>query len=54
MKLSPAEVTVSEVASKFPVFHEIGNVITIFKRAHHLSLCWARWISSTPLQLVSV
>jgi hypothetical protein len=39
MKLSPTEVTVSEVSSKFPVFHEIGNVITIFKRAHHLSLC---------------
>jgi len=33
MKLISAEATVSEVLHKFPELHEIGNVITIFKRA---------------------
>jgi len=39
MKLISAEVTVFEVPHKFPVLHEIGNVITIFKRARHISVC---------------
>ena len=39
MKLSPsAEVTVSETLNKFPVFHEIGNVFAMSKRARQLSL----------------
>lgn len=39
MKLSPfAEVTVSETLIKFPVFHEIGNVFAMPKRAPQLCL----------------
>jgi hypothetical protein len=33
---------------KFSVFYAIQRFITVFTRAHHLSISWPRWILSPP------
>ena len=37
--------------SKYPEVYEAWRFITVFTRAHHLSVSWARSIQSTPLNL---
>jgi hypothetical protein len=37
-----------------PRFYETRSLITLFTRAIHLSLSWARWIQSMPLHPISL
>jgi hypothetical protein len=39
---------------KFPTFYVTGSFITVFTRARHLSLSWARWIHSISPRPVSL
>jgi hypothetical protein len=40
--------TVAQPPKKFPEICGTRRFITVFTRALHWSLCWARWILSTP------
>jgi hypothetical protein len=35
------------MAQKFPTFHGLRSVITVFTKSHHWFLSWTRWINST-------
>jgi hypothetical protein len=39
---------VTQLVKKFPAHYGSRRFITIFTRARHWSLTWARWIQSTP------
>jgi len=54
LNLSPAELTVSEVANNFPVLHEIGKRYYHFQKSPPLVPMLNQMNSSTLLQLVSV
>jgi hypothetical protein len=45
---------VTHLLKKFPEFYVCWRFITMFTRAHHWSLFWARWTQSTPLHPISV
>jgi hypothetical protein len=48
------KLTVTQLVKKFPTFYGMKRFITVFTRAHHWSLFWARWIQSTPSHPVSL
>jgi hypothetical protein len=48
------KVTNAQLLKKFLAFFETRNFITVFTRAHHWYLSWARWIQSTPSQSISL
>jgi len=39
---------------KFPTFYGTRRFITVFTRAGHSSLFWAKWIQSTTFHLISL
>jgi hypothetical protein len=39
---------VPRLVTKFPTFYRTRRFISVFTRARHLSLSWARWIQSPP------
>jgi hypothetical protein len=41
------KLTVPKLVKKYPTIKEIQRLITVFTRAHHLSLHQARWVQST-------
>jgi hypothetical protein len=43
---------VTQLFKKFPEFYRIQRLITVFTRACHWSLSWARWIQSTNSQII--
>jgi hypothetical protein len=51
---SPVEKMIfSQLIKKFPALYGIRSFITVFTRARHWSLSWARWIQSTPSHRIS-
>jgi len=45
---------VVQLDKKFPAFYVTRRFITVFTRAHHWSLLWARWIQSTLSHTISL
>jgi hypothetical protein len=48
---------VTKLLKNFPIVYETRRLISMLKRAHHLSLFWAGWIQSTsthPISLISI
>jgi hypothetical protein len=45
---------VTLLVKRFPTFYGTWRFITIFTRAHHWSISWARWIQSTPSHQISL
>jgi hypothetical protein len=45
---------VIQLVNKFPAFYGTRRFITVFTRACHWSLSWARWIQSTSSHTLSV
>jgi hypothetical protein len=45
---------VTQLVKKFPTFYATQRFITVFTRAYHWSLSWARWIQSTPSHQISL
>jgi hypothetical protein len=43
---------VSHLFKKFPAFDVTWRFITVFTRARHLSVSWARWIKHVPFQRI--
>ena len=43
-------VAMSQLFKKFPAFDVTWRFITVFTRARHLSISWARWIKPVPFQ----
>jgi ribosomal protein S6 len=43
----------NKLAKKFPAFYETRRFITVFTKARHESLSWARWIQLAPQVLFS-
>jgi hypothetical protein len=48
------KLTVTQLVKKLPAFYGNRRFITVFTTARHWSLYWARWILSTPSQLMSL
>jgi hypothetical protein len=46
-------VIVTQLVKKFPTFYGTQSFITIFTRARHWYLFWARWIQSTTTRNIS-
>jgi hypothetical protein len=42
------------LVSEFPTVYGTRSFITVFTRARHLSLSWARWIQSSPTYYISL
>jgi len=41
------KLTVAQLDKKYPTIYRSQNFITVFTRACHRSLSWAKWIQST-------
>jgi len=54
MVWSPWEANSHSASQETLHFYGTGRFITMFTRACHLSLYWARWIQSTPLHPISL
>lgn len=54
IKPSPSRVGNSTLSWRNSRFHGTRNCTVMFKRVHHWSLSWARWIHSTPSILLSL
>jgi hypothetical protein len=48
------KLTVTHLIKKFPAFYWTRRVITVFTRASHWSLSWAKWIQSIPSDPISL
>jgi len=48
------KLTVTQLLKKFSAFYGTWRFITVLTRARHWSLCWARWIQSTPSHSISL
>jgi len=46
-RILPEVLTVTQPAKKSPALYVNRSIITVFRRARHWSLYWARWIKST-------
>jgi len=55
VKQSPSREADSRSAGKkIPCLYETRRFIIVFTRARHWSLCWVKWIQSTPSRLISL
>jgi hypothetical protein len=45
---------VTQLVKKYPTFYGTQSFITVFTRACHWSLFWARYVQSTPLHPISL
>jgi hypothetical protein len=48
------KLTVAQLVNKFSAFYGTRMFITVFTRARHWSISWARWIQSSPSHAVSL
>jgi len=46
------KLTVAQLVKKFPAFYGSRRFITMFKRASHWTLFWARWTQSTNSRFI--
>jgi len=54
MKHSSYSEAATQLVQKIPAFYRNQSFITMFTRACHCSISWARWIQSTPSQPISL
>jgi len=54
MEQNPSEANSHSASQKFLASYGTWRFITMFTRAHHLSLSWARWIQSTTSHTISL